>query len=319
MKRKFIINPCSGKGITPAAVARLREFFLRETGQFDCSLAHSRQAAIRLTRESLRQGADQVIAVGGDGTVNSVINGFFEGGRPIRPQCSLLVARAGTGADYFKAVTAGRRGLDWRKLALEHAIRPVDVGLIRYQAPEVGDQYFANMTSVGMIADVVRRKDCSGRWVPSRLRYALPTVRTVLTCRPEPLWVEIDGVGRQMEVLAISICKGRCAGGGIKFGGGVTLFDGLFDVTVFRPMKRAEMLLKLGKLYAGRFEREPAVEKCTARRVTIRCPSSLPVEFDGELFGTTDVEICVEPRAIRMCLPKQSAGPARPARRSSFD
>jgi YegS/Rv2252/BmrU family lipid kinase len=304
MKRKFIVNPHSGKGTTARALAELKAFFIRKTGEFDCSLAENRAAAIRLTRDCLRQGVDQVIAVGGDGTVNAVVNGFFAGGGPIRPRPALVVASAGTGGDYFKTIVAGSKTRDWREIVLQHSVRSVDVGRIKYADPDLPDQYFVNMASVGMIADVVAKKNRSPRWMPPKLRYVLPAVSSFFCCPPRQVRVTADGASRDVELLAISVCKGIYAGGGMRFGGEVTLFDGLFDVTIFRAMKPVEMLLKMRKLYTGSFQDEPAVEKLKARTISCNSPAPMPVEFDGDVCGATALDASVEPGAIRICFPR---------------
>ena len=307
MKRKFIINPYSGKAIGTAAIAGLERFFIAKTGSFDYAVAGSRDAAARMTRESLREGIDQIVAVGGDGTVNAVANGFFENGRPVRPQSSLAVANLGTGSDYFKSFTAGTTIRDWKELVLDHEVRPVDVGRIRYSEANRCDQLFVNMASAGMVAEVVRRKERGSRRLPPKLRYLMPTVGSLFSYRPKQVQVEIDGECSDGELLAISICKGVYAGGGMRFGGEVTLFDGLFDVTLFKAMKLVEMLVKLRKLYTGSFQGEQAIQKLKARKVSIRAASAMPVEFDGELGGTTDVVLSVQPKLLRICLPKSSA------------
>jgi YegS/Rv2252/BmrU family lipid kinase len=304
MRRKFIVNPRSGRAQTAGGLSGLERFFTARTGGFDCAVATSRDAAVEIARESLREGVDQVVAVGGDGTVNAVLNGFFEAGRPIRPESCLAVANVGTGSDYFQSVSAGMAMGDWRELVLEHEARAVDIGRVHYFGPGCCDQYFVNMASTGMIAEVVRKKLRSPPWLPHGLRYLMPTISSLFTYRPQDVQVELDGECAAMEVLAISVCKGTYAGSGMRFGGEVTLFDGLFDVTFFHAISPLEMLLKLRKLYTGRFQGEPAVQKRKARRICIRSLSAMPVEFDGELCGTTDIELSVEPRSVRVCFPK---------------
>jgi YegS/Rv2252/BmrU family lipid kinase len=306
MRRKFIINPHSGKTITPGAIAELERFFTAKTGSFDYAVVRSRDDAIRITRESLREGIDQVVAVGGDGTVNAVANGFFDGGRPIRPESCLAVANLGTGSDYFKTIAAGTAVRDWKELVLDHLARPVDIGRIRYSDPNRCEEYFVNMASAGMVAEVVGRKRRGPRWLPSKFRYLVPTLTSLLSYRPRRVQVETDGECLDLEVLAISVCKGVYAGRGMRFGGEVTLFDGLFDVTCFEAMGRVETFLKLRKLYTGSFHGERAIRKLRARKVSIRAPSAMPVEFDGELGGTTDVELSVEPQSLRICFPNSS-------------
>jgi YegS/Rv2252/BmrU family lipid kinase len=306
MRRKFIVNPHSGRTLGADALARLDGFFTARTGSFDYAVAETREAAVRMTRESLREGIDQIVAVGGDGTVNAVVNGFFESGRPIRPQSNLAVANLGTGSDYFKSVAAGAALRDWKELVLDHVAQPVDVGRIHYSDPNRDDQYFVNMASAGMIAEVLSKKQRGPTWMPLKLRYLTPTISSLLSCRPRRVQVGIDDECSDLELLVISVCKGVYAGGGMRFGGGVTLFDGLFDVTFFQAISPIEMLVKLRKLYTGSFQNERSVRKLKARRVSIRSPSAIPVEFDGELCGTTDVELSVEPKSLRVCLPKGS-------------
>jgi len=93
MKRVFVVNPKAGRGISPRRLQRLETFFLRRGGSFDAVLTSSRQDVVTRTRELLRRGADQIVAVGGDGTLNAVANGFFEQGRLVRPDASLAAAR----------------------------------------------------------------------------------------------------------------------------------------------------------------------------------------------------------------------------------
>jgi diacylglycerol kinase (ATP) len=305
MNRKFIINPHSGSAVTAGGIARLREFFTTRTGSFDHSVAGSRDAAVSLTREALREGADQVVAVGGDGTVNAVANGFFDGGRPVRPESTLAVANLGTGSDFFRTLIQGTSVRDWRQLVLDQA-RTVDVGRVRYSDPHRCDEYFVNMASAGMTAEVAGRKRRCPTWLPGVLRYLLPTAACLFSCQAGRAEVEVDGECRDVELLAISVCKGTYAGCGMRFGGGVTPSDGLFDVTLFGAMRPAEMLLKLRKLYTGSFDGEPTIQKLRARRVSIRASSPMPVEFDGEPAGTTDVEFCIQPDRLRVCFPRGS-------------
>jgi len=306
MKRHFIINPHSGRGLSARAVAKLQEHFTRQIGAFEYTIAESREAAIDATRKSLRDGTDQIVAVGGDGTANAVTNGFFDYGEPIRPQSSLVVGSAGTGSDYFKTIVAGRRGCDWRELVLRHVARPVDVGRIEYADPALCDQYFLNMASVGMIAEVVRGKNRLSRRLPQVLRYLLPTVGCFFSYRPRPMQVTTDSGQRDSKLLAVSIAKGIHAGGGMRLGGGATLCDGRFDVTLFGAFRPVEMLLKVGKLYTGRFENEAKIEEVRTQRISIRASEPLPVEFDGEVYGHADVEVTVVPAAIHVCFPIDS-------------
>jgi len=301
MQRKFIVN-ARASGLSAGGLERLAAWFRRRTGRFDCALARTRAEAVAQTRQALHEGADQLVAVGGDGTLNAVLNGMLSRGRPIRPECVLATAGLGTGGDYFRTMTRHRR-CDWRRLVLCHRARPVDVGSICYTDRPESPQYFLNMASVGLIAEVVRRKNAGPRHLPGLLRYALPMLGAFCSCRPVRMQIDTHDESFEAEYLAVSICKGVWAGRGIRFGGAVGLDDGRLDVTLFAPLPRAKMLAKIPRLYAGRFAGEPSVRKLRARRLSIRCAQPQAVEFDGEVHGWTDIEVEVLPRAVRVCFP----------------
>ena len=99
---------------------------------------------------------EQIVAVGGDGTVNAVANGFFEKDELVHPAACLAVAKAGSGSDYFRGLTKTKRH-DWREIVLNPSVRRVDAALMQIAGrPE--PLYFVNMATFGMSAEVCRQK-----------------------------------------------------------------------------------------------------------------------------------------------------------------
>ena len=96
VNRVFVINPKAGRGMDERGVAKLEAYFRRRGSSFHAILSQSRRDdVINRTRKALRQGAEQIVAVGGDGTVNAVANGFFENGELVRPDACLAIAQSG--------------------------------------------------------------------------------------------------------------------------------------------------------------------------------------------------------------------------------
>ncbi|MBX7164713.1 MAG: hypothetical protein K1X74_00070 [Pirellulales bacterium] len=303
MKRVFMLNPQAGGGAAQRRLAELEAWFRQRTGTFDAELCLGRDDTIRRTREALRAGADQIIAVGGDGTVNAVANGFFADGQAIRPEAVLAVARVGTGSDFFRTIS-GTRPIDWREIVLEGLPRAVDIGLSRRLDPAAPcPRYFVNIASFGMSAEIVADKERLPRWLPRSLCYLVPTITNCFKGHTWNVRLELDGKLLERRTVTLMAGKGVYAGGGMRFGGLVAPDDGWFEVTVFGPMPVARMLLKTPKLYRGDFEGEPAIEKLRARRVVLRAEPQLPSECDGELFGTADWELELLPRALRVSWP----------------
>jgi diacylglycerol kinase family enzyme len=309
MRRKFIVNPKSGGGGALRQLPALAEFFRRRDGRFEHVLGESRAHLIAQTRLALHAGCDQIVALGGDGTVNAVLNGFFEQGQAIRPGARLAVGPLGSGSDYFRTLVRGARARDWREIVLHHRAQPVDIGAIDFATGAPAREYFINLASVGLSAVVVRERERLPGWVPGPLAYLLPTLQQMVRYRAAPARIAVDGQALDVVLNAAFIAKGTYGGGGMKFGPAVAPADGRFEVTVFEGMSNLEMLLKMGRLYTGSFTGVKGAHKFMARAVSVRAPAALPMEFDGEVGRGTDFEIGILPRAVTVCFPADAAAP----------
>ncbi len=305
MKRVFLINRKAGSGISARTIERLEQFFLARDGSFDVLQSESRQEAIRQTRGALLAGAEQIVAVGGDGTANAALNGFFEDGKLINPQACLAVSRAGSGSDYFRGLTSGQRR-DWKEIVLQPTVRQVDIGRLEPVAgAPLEPLYFLNMATLGFAADVVRRKSqMSVRW-PRTLRYLLPTLSGLLKIHPARVRLRLDGRDVERVSYCLIVAKGAYSGGGMKFGARVALDDGRFELTLFRPMPAWKMIVKTPKLYSGDLESEPTVEKLSAAVVEIDADPPFLVECDGDVIGAAPVRLRVLPSAVSVCFPTE--------------
>ena len=304
MKYKFIINKNSGKGLSHHQLLQMKERFVREIGHFDHEFPTSSQEAEMAVRESLAGGVDKVVAVGGDGTMNSAANGFFIEDRPAHNGTALLVSNAGAGSDYYASVIRGSNVTNWMDMVGRHEKRRVDVGRITFLSPNgYRTRHFMNMASVGMIADVVRIKERLGKWVPSSMRYLAPTVKSLFTWPSTRLTLKTDSDTFDVDALTISISKGRYAGRGMWFGLDVELDDGRFEVTIFENSGPVRMALKLLRMYSDSYMEVEGIRKLWTRRLEIISEKPTPCEFDGELYGTTNLLLEVLPKEIYVGFP----------------
>lgn len=304
MKRIFIINPKAGSGLSSRTIAGLEAHFRGRSGSFDAVVCASREHTIERTRQALREQAEQIVAVGGDGTVNAVASAFFEDGKAISSEACLAVARAGSGSDYFRSLAVAAKH-DWRDIVLKPVIRHVDVAYAE-TLPSTGTApiFFLNMSTLGMGAEVVQRKAAMASWWPRSARYLLPTVAGLFQVRPSHVRLTIDEQAHDREATCIMVAKGSYSGGGMRFGSRVTLDDGQFEVTLFQPMSTWTMLRKTHRLYSGDFADVPQVEKFSGRTVQIEADPPFLVERDGDVIGRTNVVMRVVPRALPVCFPQ---------------
>jgi YegS/Rv2252/BmrU family lipid kinase len=300
MKRLFVINPQAGRRGFRRGLDRLKSDF-ESAGDFTYVVPKNREDTIAETRAALRRGIEQIVVVGGDGTLNAVVNGFFENGRPIEPQACLAVTRAGTGSDYYRSI-GGRRG--WRELVMECVPRAVDVGRIEFPHQRQPPHYFINITSIGLSGAVAQDKNRGPRWIPSSLSYLLPSLRQVLTFRDFPARLTLDSETFTGQVLDVFIAKGIYAGGGMRLGGAVALDDGKFDVTVVERMGLLGKLGALARTFRGFPRPEKHIRKARVARLRLETEVEVPVQFDGEVLKCRGLEVSLQPRCLRVCFPR---------------
>ena len=284
----------------------MEDYFQKTLGSFEYVMPDNREDAVEITRKFLKQGADRIVAVGGDGTINAIVNGFFENGKVISEDACLVVTDAGSGCDYYKSVTRNSDSPDWKELVTNSTPRPVDAALIRYSDDASSDRYFINIASIGMIADVVRIKEKQVAYVPKMFRYIIPTIISLFTCKAHELEIETDDNSFNVDALAVSIAKGAFAGGGMQFGLDVALDDSLFEITIFEKTGSVSMALKLGRLYSGNYMHIDGIRKLRTSRIKFHSNKPVQCEYDGDVYGTTDLTMTVLPKAIKVCFPNQA-------------
>src|SRR5437868_825577 len=188
----LVVNPHSAGGKTERRWPELRAAIQEAYGTFEERFTHASGDATEMTREALRGGAELVVAVGGDGTVNEVVNGFFDGATAIAPKASFGIIPAGTGGDFIKTLGIPRDTFA-AAANLKTPPRAIDVGRLHYitddGAPAV--RYFINIASFGIGGLIDRYVNKSSKTfggkvsfavapLKARARYQNPSVRLVL-------------------------------------------------------------------------------------------------------------------------------------------
>ena len=301
-KRKFIINPVSGKGINQSTIDELKAFFVKRIGDFDYTFSDNTEDIVTQTRLALKMGYEQIVAVGGDGTVHQVVNGFFENGNHINAEASLAVSNLGTGSEYFKTLQAGNRKLSWMQMIIEDRIQEVDIGYVNFASNKLPNHFFVNMAGIGISSDITLIKSRYPGWFPKSLKYIAPTVQAIIGHQPTKAVVTLDEQEIEVNLTALFVCKGTYAGGGMKFGAGADLRDGYFDVTVVGDFKVAELLSRLDRLYSGDVSKIKGVQKLKAQNIKVTSQTPIGVELDGENCGSTDLSIELKPKFLKVCI-----------------
>jgi diacylglycerol kinase (ATP) len=224
-----------------------------------------------------------VVAVGGDGTINEVVNGLLGSSMP------LGVIPIGTGNDLVKMLDlpANRPLLAAQRLR-DAQPRSVDVGVANGRA-------FINGLGCGFDAQIAVENQR-----PSRLRgfavYLVALLRALRHYQAPSMRVHFDGQTIEQPMLLTTVGNGRCHGGGFWVTPDAQIDDGVFDLCVCAAMRLDEILRHVPKVLRGRHTRLKQVHMARARQITIEAAAPVPVHVDGEILGAALQRVVVEIR-----------------------
>jgi diacylglycerol kinase (ATP) len=299
-KHKIIVNPISGRGAGERA-APLAEQMLRGHGlDFDIVRTERPWHAAELAQQACADKYDVVVAAGGDGTANEVLNGLMLARQAgANNSVAMGVLCVGRGNDFaFGAGVPGDLEAGCRAVAQGHR-RTIDVGRVVGGLYPQG-RHFGNGVGIGFDAvvgfEALKMKRLTG--FPSYIVAALKTI--FLYYRAPRVRIEYDGQTMTISSLMVSVMNGRRMGGGFMMGPEAQPDDGLFDVCIAKEVSRARIFALIPRFMNGTQATHPAITTARAQRVVVTAlEGSLPAHADGET-------LCVEGRELAMeLLPRQ--------------
>ena len=294
----FLVNPASGNGSTgkrwPSLYRRARELGL----DGDVLLSERPGHLTELARQAAG-GGRLLVVVGGDGTVNEVVNGIAGTG------AELAVLPNGTGQDFGRTHDIPTGFDEAVRVAQSGRSREVDAGRVTYrdEAGAEASRLFANVSSAGMSGAVARRANSMSKALGGRATFYYALVREFAAWRNSEVTVRVDGDERRGPMHDVIVANGRWHGGGMKLAPDALPDDGLFDVVLIGDVTKLDFVTTSPKLYSGGHVGHPRVEVLRGAAVDVDAAVPMPLELDGEVAGTTPARYEVVPRALRVRTP----------------
>jgi YegS/Rv2252/BmrU family lipid kinase len=297
---RIILNPTSGSGAGRKVLSALEGRIAARQLPYHVEVTQGPGHARNLARQAAEQGAQAVLAAGGDGTIHEVANGLLETGRGT----ALAVLPIGTGNDFHRMVGSDR-SLDGALDLLETGERhQFDVGLARWEG---GESRFVNVLGVGVDTDVLRNRDRYRR-LRGVVQYAVAAVAAAVRYRPVSLAVDLDGVPTFTDRTTLAaVTVGPSIGGGFRVSPGARPDDGLLDLLFVEALSVFQVVRYLPKVLRGTHQDAPVVRMHTVKQLRFASPDGDPFHFelDGELLpdptATLDVEVV--PAALTVLRP----------------
>ena len=303
-----IVNPTSGAGHGLKDYPKIAKL-LRDNQIFhDAVFTEHQYHATELAVEAVNKGYRKIIVVGGDGTLNEVVNGLF-----IQKQCEpkdirLAVIAVGTGNDWVRTFGIPSHYSEAIRAIKEGKTFLQDVGAVSYtESKFTQTRYMVNVAGLGFDAFVIsifnhwKAKGYKGRWL-----YIASILKAYFKYKSSGVKISVDGnqiFNNLLFSMAVGICKYN--GGGVQQLPKAVADDGLLDITLIKPLHWWHIVFRLRRLFDGGIYSIGHVKHAQGKHIRIESTPPIRLECDGELMGYTDVEISVVPQAISVVVTKE--------------
>ncbi len=286
----LIVNPTSGYIRYPGQVEEVREAFAAAGVPLEVMPTAGPGHAVELSRAAATAGYSGVISMGGDGTLNEVINGLL-----VTPGIPLGIIPAGISNVFALELGLPSSPAAAARTILEGFRRRVDLGSINGRA-------FSLMVSVGLDAQACKIVKAGLKKRLKRYAFHLAGIQALVSFRPGPFRVIFDS-GDSVTGFAAVISNSRFYGGKYRITPAARLDDGALDVCVYLRGGRLDYLRYFAKVLSGKIAGDPAVACRVCRGVKIDAPG-LPVQADGDYLGETPLEISIMPGVLEVFCPR---------------
>jgi diacylglycerol kinase (ATP) len=298
---RVIVNPAAANGAVGKRWPQMRDVLRAEGGQFDASLTEAPNHATELAREALFAGYRTIVAVGGDGTFNEVINGLVVEDRT-DPAVNLGIISGGTGSDLVRTLGIPH---DYRAAChrlLCGKLHCVDLGLITCvsEGREI-QRYFLNVAGLGFDGEVAERTNCSSKALGGTVPFLSSLFVSLLTYQNKTVEVTLDGQQcLQQRANSVMVCNGRYVGGSMHIAPHAAPDDGLFDVVIIGDTSKLEVIANVPRIYRGTHLSHPKVDEYRAREVRVKAQERMLLQADGELIGEAPAAFQIIPQALHV-------------------
>jgi YegS/Rv2252/BmrU family lipid kinase len=301
-----IVNPAASKGGAAKRWPAIESELTARLGRFTPKVTNAPGHATELARSALAEGARRFVAVGGDGTVNEVLNGLLDPAGQLRaPDAVLCPVPAGTANELCRALGHLAHPLRAYEAAASSATRPVDLLRVRCTGLDGRpvERFGYLIVSLGAAATISHRTSQS-RWAKKLggIAYLLMTPPVTLGYRNRAVALTVDGVAQgSRPIFTAMVANTENGGGGMKLVPGARFDDGVLDLIEMGDISPLAMLTAvLPKVYRGGHVHHPKVR--TSRGTSFRFDSAVDtlVDLDGETVGRLPLEVSVLPAGFRV-------------------
>lgn len=258
--------------------------------------------AIELAKKATKDGCDYLIAVGGDGTLNEVVNGILQSNIPAAEYPVIGLLPNGSANDFARTAHVSNSIEELINLIQTNTTQKIDLGKIVVQQTRE-TRYFINIAGVGLGPEVVQHLERSSSIFGPGFNYFKHIIKGFIGYTKKEVSCTSNTWQWKGMLLQMAVANGRYYGNGICTAPDAKLADGQFQVAIFGDLSIWDYLKNIGNLKKGVKIDHPQVSYFDAKEVLLESNDSCGIEADGEYVGLAPATIKIVPRAIRFLMP----------------
>ncbi|MDI6779669.1 MAG: diacylglycerol kinase family lipid kinase [Bacteroidota bacterium] len=301
-KYHFILNPVAGRGRAYLAIKKIRNILRDLRVNHYISITNAPKHATELARATCNEH-DVVVAVGGDGTINEVMNGLVDG------KAIMGILPLGSGNDFAKAIRMPKRIHEAIDIILRHEKKTIDIGKVKtnkYLNNQLNlseERYFVNGIGIGFDASVAFESS-KIRFLRGLPLYITALIKALLKYRTPDFKIKIDELKSKSRYFLIAIGNGISAGGGFYLTPNARLDDNKFDVCYVDHVNLLEIIKIFPSVLKGLHGKYKKVHFTQANDIVVDSNDKFYVHADGEIVGklVNNVEISMIPNALQVII-----------------
>ncbi|MFJ5965900.1 MULTISPECIES: diacylglycerol kinase [unclassified Bacillus (in: firmicutes)] len=298
MKRaRIIYNPTSGREIFKKNLPQVLQKFEQAGYETSCHATTCEGDATQAAEKAAQREFDLIVAAGGDGTINEVVNGLA----PLEKRPKLGIIPVGTTNDFARALGIPREDvLKATDAIIDGVAKPLDIG-------KVNGHYFINIAGGGRLTELTYEVPSKLKTMLGQLAYYLKGMEMLPSIRPTEVEIEYDGKLFHGEIMLFLVSLTNSVGGFEKLAPDSILDDGMFDLIILKKVNLAEAIRVISLALRGEHIHDNNVIYTKANRVKVDVKDKMQLNLDGEYGGMLPGEFENLYRHIEFIVPKATA------------
>lgn len=287
----FIVNPTAGKGKARELAPLIEKKCEENKIAYELRLTAAPGDGTSIAASGAREGFERIVAVGGDGTVNEVLNGI------VGTSSALGVIPGGSGNDFIRSINENSE--------IETILHDNIYGrIIKSDIGKCNGKYFINVASSGFDAQVVIETINAKKIFSGSFAYIAALIKTIFSYKGSKINIKIDESEFNENSLLIAVANGRYYGGGMLPAPEAKINDGLFHICHIKHVGKLKMFALFPRFMKGKHGDIREVSMLIGRNVRIEANSELPVNVDGETFFSRQISFEIIPGGINIIVPE---------------